>query len=209
MTLHHPGSRGVRRQLTGEVNEVLKTPAYSTRRSTRLTAKKSEGPGVTEREKSEPVKMESFLDEVQELDNPIEEKQDVVVLDQSDESKIENAVHVETTTIESGEVDNSMVKSVEIIEHLEKMDLEDLKSVPEEKPVVIEEKIELNEALNVPVKEQDDVLVLEEQNHSVPTESDYIDENALSVNIETPSDLSMLKNEVSEDNGEFHISYII
>ncbi|KAI3728648.1 hypothetical protein L6452_17287 [Arctium lappa] len=36
---------------------------YSTRRSTRLTAKKSAEPGAMERERNEPVKIDSFLDE--------------------------------------------------------------------------------------------------------------------------------------------------
>ncbi|KAL7608580.1 hypothetical protein Lser_V15G11028 [Lactuca serriola] len=242
-------SRGVRRQLDGEVNEFLKTPmvssirkkgtttsthqetlkketattttttvqkAYSTRRSTRLTAKKSEGIEVIERERSEPIKLDSFLDEVKDLGN------------QSDEnSKNEKeVVHVDITTLESGEkkvdccgeVDDLKVKSDEIIEQHENVDLEDLKpdSEPcedddsEEKWVIIDEKIDLNEALNVSVKEQDANFMVPEE-HTV--KADDIDDNALSFNTKNPSDPSILKpesipcvvsemkNEESEYNG--------
>ncbi|CAI9275433.1 unnamed protein product [Lactuca saligna] len=248
-------SRGVRRQLDGEVNEFLKTPmvssirkkgtttsthqealkkettttttttnttvqrAYSTRRSTRLTAKKSEGLEVIDRERSEPIKLDSFLDEVKDLGN------------QSDEnSKNEKeVVHVDTTTLESGEkkvdccgeVDDLKVKSDEIIEQHENVDLEDLKpdSEPcedddsEEKWVIIDEKIDLNEAPNVSVKEQDATfMVAEEQT----VKADDIDDNALSFNTENPSDPSILKpesmpcvvsemkNEESEYNGNLN-----
>lgn len=78
-------SRGVRRQLTGEVNEFMKTPlvsgtrkkepttvqketpvqsVYNTRRSARLAEKKCPGAGVIGREASQPVKIDSFLEEV-------------------------------------------------------------------------------------------------------------------------------------------------
>ncbi|KAM0059134.1 hypothetical protein Hdeb2414_s0005g00178131 [Helianthus debilis subsp. tardiflorus] len=81
-------SRGVRRELTGEANEFLKTPAvsgvrkkgtttlttgkkdatvqrvYNTRRSARLTEKKCTESGVTERDISRPVKIASFSEEV-------------------------------------------------------------------------------------------------------------------------------------------------
>ncbi|KAJ0666819.1 hypothetical protein HanPI659440_Chr17g0670941 [Helianthus annuus] len=81
-------SRGVRRELTGEANEFLKTPAvpgvrkkgtttlttgkkdatvqrvYNTRRSARLTEKKCTESGVTERDLSRPVKIASFSEEV-------------------------------------------------------------------------------------------------------------------------------------------------
>ncbi|XP_023743670.1 uncharacterized protein LOC111891840 [Lactuca sativa] len=72
--------------------------AYSTRRSTRLGSKTSQGGGVTS-----------------------QERHDVIVLDKSDEdSKIEKVVHVDTT-VESGneKVDNLKVKLVEVFEQLE------------------------------------------------------------------------------------------
>ncbi|KAF5754365.1 hypothetical protein HanXRQr2_Chr17g0790331 [Helianthus annuus] len=81
-------SRGVRRELIGEANEFLKTPAvsgvrkkgtatltsgkkdatvqrvYNTRRSARLTEKKCTEAGVTERDISRPVKIASFSEQV-------------------------------------------------------------------------------------------------------------------------------------------------
>ncbi|CAI9275434.1 unnamed protein product [Lactuca saligna] len=72
--------------------------AYSTRRSTRLGSKTSQGGGVTS-----------------------QERHDVIVLDKSDEdSKIEKVVHVDTT-FESGKekVDNLKVKLVEVFEQVE------------------------------------------------------------------------------------------
>ncbi|KAI3502100.1 hypothetical protein L1887_30131 [Cichorium endivia] len=244
-TVNRATSRGVRRQLAGDVNEVLKTPmvsstrkkavatfssqddtsqlnenegtvkketttvqrAYSTRRSTRLTAKKSEEPGVMERERSEPVKIDSFLDEVNDLVTPIEEKHDVVVLEESDEnSKIETVVHVDTTVLESeaekvdccGEVENTNVKSVEMFGQLENVDLEikpDSKPCEdgdsETKSMVIDEKIDLNETSAVSVKEHTDSFLIE---------ADEIDANALS------SAVSGAKNEISEYNGDSYIS---
>nr|KAJ0209279.1 hypothetical protein LSAT_V11C400171760 [Lactuca sativa] len=98
--------------------------AYNTRISTKLTAKKFEGLEVLERERSEPIKLDSFLDEVKDLGN------------QSDEnSKNEKEVmHVDTTTLANccGEVDDLKVKSDEFIEQHENVDLEDLK--PDSEP---------------------------------------------------------------------------
>ncbi|KAI3502101.1 hypothetical protein L1887_30132 [Cichorium endivia] len=93
--------------------------AYNTRRSTRLAAKKSQEPGVTSKD---------------DLGKCIQEKHDVIVLDESDEnSKIEKVVNLDTTIFESGvgkvdcckEVDNLKVKLIEIFGQIEDVDLEE------------------------------------------------------------------------------------
>ncbi|GKD77823.1 hypothetical protein Tco_1340444, partial [Tanacetum coccineum] len=84
-TVSRTTSRGVRRQLAGEANEFMKTPmvsctrkkapttvqkettvqsVYNTRRSARLAEKKCAGAVVIGRETSQPVKIDSFLEEV-------------------------------------------------------------------------------------------------------------------------------------------------
>ncbi|CAH1414609.1 unnamed protein product [Lactuca virosa] len=86
--------------------------AYSTRRSTRLGAKTSQGAGVTSKE---------------DLGKPLQERHDVIVLDESDEnSKIEKVVHVDTTFENEKEkvdcceeIDNLKLKLVEVFEQLE------------------------------------------------------------------------------------------
>ncbi|GKA03029.1 hypothetical protein Tco_0675810 [Tanacetum coccineum] len=85
VTVSRTTSRGVRRQLAGEANEFMKTPmvsctrkkapttvqkettvqsVYNTRRSARLAEKKCAGAVVIGRETSQPVKIDSFLEEV-------------------------------------------------------------------------------------------------------------------------------------------------
>ncbi|CAH1422474.1 unnamed protein product [Lactuca virosa] len=101
---------------------------------------------------------------------------------QSDEnSKNEKeVVHVDTTTLESGE------KKVDCCDSEPSEDDDS-----EEKWVIIDEKIDLNEAPNVLVMEQDAFMVPEE--HIV--KADDIDDNALSFNTKNPSDPSILKPE--------------
>ncbi|PWA78428.1 hypothetical protein CTI12_AA209190 [Artemisia annua] len=85
VTVNRTNSRGVRRQLAGEVNEFVKTPlvsgtrkkapttvqkvitvqsVYNTRRSARLAEKKCPEAGVIGRETSQAVKIGSFLEDV-------------------------------------------------------------------------------------------------------------------------------------------------
>ncbi|CAI9279202.1 unnamed protein product [Lactuca saligna] len=52
--------------------------AYNTRRSTRLSAKKFEGLEVIERERSEPIKLDSFLDELKDLGTQSDKNSDEI-----------------------------------------------------------------------------------------------------------------------------------
>ncbi|XP_024995082.1 uncharacterized protein LOC112528314 [Cynara cardunculus var. scolymus] len=125
---------------------------YSTRRSTRLTAKKSAEPGVIERERSEPVKIDKFLDEASEaseedLGHPDQEKSVVSgsdsmeILSESNISSENTEDKVGEGSVENGDAGVSKAKVEDICNAFEKLDV-----------LVVDESdqnLEIKEALHV------------------------------------------------------------